>query len=338
TSKPPEKLSKSKGTENKDKRSKKVEKTSKKKKTDEVNSQKKKVKKSSKKKSESTTIPERITTSEETKNDTNIVETHVNATPVKTLVDSDDIQIVFTLNLASLKENTNEPPTLIANFSIRNKCSLRVPFSQFTFTFESTSDIQFDNTLIEIGDLQYEEKRNMSVEFKVLGIVGVGLTVSGNITYTTQSDENKTSHDIPIRFELPLAVFMLNIPRTSPEQFANLISQIDFPFTGSTTIRFNATIHSVEQAFQNEMIRLTSFATGTHIVEQVPGAITIYGSSVQGYQVVGLAKLLAEQQLMVDEDESSNMKASIKVELKCTDQAFVDGLIREIEHLFSEEL
>ncbi|CAG8758197.1 14287_t:CDS:2, partial [Acaulospora morrowiae] len=179
---------------------------------------------------------------------------------------------------------------------------------------------------------------NMSVEFKVLGIVGVGLTVSGNITYTTQSDENKTRHDIPIRFELPLAVFMLNIPRTSPEQFANLISQTDFPFTGSTTIRFDATIHSVEQAFQNEMIRLTSFATGTHIVEQVPGAITIYGRSVQGYQVVGLAKLLAEQQLMLEEDESSNMKASIKVELKCTDQAFVDGLIREIEHLFSEEL
>lgn len=125
---------------------------------------------------------------------------------------------------------------------------------------------------------------------------------------------------------------MLNGPRITSEQFSNLISQTsDFPFTGSATIHLN-TGHSIEQAFQNELIRLTTVATGTHIVEQVPGAITIYGKSVQGYQVAGLAKLI------VEDDSGITKKASIKIDIKCTDQAFVDGLIREIEQLFREEL
>ncbi|CAG8600370.1 6034_t:CDS:10, partial [Acaulospora colombiana] len=291
------------------------------------------------KKAEKVAIPEPTITLVEVNNDDDeVIETnHTNITPVKTLVDSDDIQIDFTLTLGSPTEKTNEPPTLIANFSLCNKNSLHLPLSQFTFTFESTSDIQFDNPLIEISDLRYQEKRDVSVDLRVLGIVGVGLTVSGNTTYTIQSDEVNTKHDIPIRFELPLMVFMLNLPRISSEQYATLISQTDFPFTGSTIIHLNATIHSADQAFQNELIRLTSFATGTHIVEQMPGAITIYGKSVQGYQVVGLAKLFVGRQQMIDDDESINEKTSVKIELKCTDQAFVDGLIREIEYLFRED-
>ncbi|CAG8769995.1 4371_t:CDS:2, partial [Dentiscutata erythropus] len=279
-------------------------------------------------------ISEISTTSTKINTEVGVVEIYDNKTPAKTLVDSDDIQIIYTLSLGSLTEVINEPPTIIVEFSLHNKSSLRSPLSQIAFSFESTSDIQFDNTFIEIEDmLYYDGKKDVSVKFKVPGIVGVGLSVSGNVSYTIKSDEEiKTNNDIPIRFELPLPVFMLNVPRITSEQFSTLISQTsEFPFTGSTTIRLN-TSNSIEQAFQNELIRLTTIATGTHIVEQVPGAITIYGKSVQGYQVAGLAKLT------VEDDSGITKKASIKIDIKCTDQAFVDGLIREIEQLFREEL
>ncbi|RHZ80658.1 hypothetical protein Glove_134g191 [Diversispora epigaea] len=300
---------------------------------------KKKGRKSGQKKMKNTTISEiseisTASTSTKINTEVGVVEICDYKTPEKTLVDSDDIQIIYTLSLGSHTEVINEPPTIIVEFSLHNKSSLRAPLSQIAFSFESTSDIQFNNTFIEIEDmLYYDGKKDMRVKFKVPGIVGVGLSVSGNVSYTIKSDEEtKTNHDIPIRFELPLPVFMLNVPRITSEQFSTLISQTsEFPFTGSTTIHLN-TSNSIEQAFQNELIRLTTIATGTHIVEQVPGAITIYGKSVQGYQVAGLAKLT------VEDDSGITKKASIKIDIKCTDQAFVDGLIREIEHLFREEL
>ncbi|CAG8705849.1 9200_t:CDS:10 [Dentiscutata erythropus] len=262
--------------------------------------------------------------------------------PIKTLVDSDDIQVLYTLRLGSSTEAKNEAPAMIADFTVRNNCSYKHPLSKLTFAFESTTDIQFNKALIEIGELQHGEQKSVTIEFKVLGIVGAGLTVSGNITYEIQSDEEtKTNRDIPIRFELPMAVFMLNMPKITPEEFKSCVSQTgDFPFTGSTSIRLNASINLVEHSFQNDVIRLISMATGTHIVEQVPGAITIYGRSVQGYQVAGLAKLTVEKNLMLVETEipGSVQNTSVRIELKCTDQAFVDGLIREIDYLFRKDL
>ncbi len=145
--------------------------------------------------------------------------------------------------------------------------------------------------------------------------------------------EEATNHNIPIKFELPLSAFMLNIPKITPEQFKTIVSQSsNFPFSGSTLIQLNPTDRTFEQTLQDELIRLTSIATGTHIVEETHSAITIYGKSVQGYQVAGLAKLFIEQ---LNNDDT---KANIRVELKCTDQAFVDGLIREIDNMFREIL
>src|SRR3954452_937766 len=123
---------------------------------------------------------------------------------------------------------------------------------------------------------------------------------------------------------------MLNIPKINPEQFKIIVSQTsNFPFSGSTFIQLNPTN---EQTFQDELIRLIPIATGTHIVEEVSSAITIYGKSVQGYQVAGLAKLFVEQ----NESDNGNVKANIRTELKCSDQAFLDGLIREIDNIFKE--
>ncbi|CAG8460406.1 2683_t:CDS:10 [Rhizophagus irregularis] len=237
-------------------------------------------------------------------------------------------------NMRTTTEITNEPPTLIADFTIRSNVSNK-SLTELSFTFESTSDIQFDNALLEVGELQSEEQREMTIEFRVLGIVGVGLSVTGNLAYSTQSsdEEEPTNHNIPIKLELPLSIFMLNIPKITPEQFKTTVSQTSsFPFSATTLIQLNPSDRTFEQMFQDESIRLTTIATGTHVVEVVSSAITVYGKSVQGYQIAGLAKFF------IDESGNDNAKFNIKVELKCTDQAFLDGLIREIDNMFNETI
>jgi hypothetical protein len=126
---------------------------------------------------------------------------------------------------------------------------------------------------------------------------------------------------------------MLNIPRITPEQFKTTVAQTSsFPFSGTALIQLNPNDRTFEQIFQDESIRLTTIATGTHIVEVVSSAITIYGKSVQGYQVAGLAKF------SIDELSNDDAKFNIKIELKCTDQAFLDGLVREIDNMFNEQI
>ncbi|CAG8528264.1 1961_t:CDS:2, partial [Scutellospora calospora] len=336
-----EATSKAKSVENNGEQSSKSKKVPKKKRIEQTEESKKKGKKREKK-SKKNLISDNATSEH---NDNNVVvePCQVSNVTTKTLVDSDDIQVLYTLRLSSPTEVKNEPPAMITDFIISNNCSYKCSLSKLAFVFESTTDIQFDKTLVEIEDnLQYGEQKSVTIEFKVLGIVGAGLSISGNITYEIQSDqETKTNPDIPIRFELPMAVFMLDIPKITPEEFTSCVSQTaDFPFTGSTSIRLNTSTNLIEQSFQNDVIRLISLATGTHVVEQVPGAITMYGRSVQGYQVAGLAKFTIEKNRMSEENEipDNAQNTSVRIELKCTDQAFVDGLIREIDYLFRKEL
>src|SRR2546430_13110053 len=109
---------------------------------------------------------------------------------------------------------------------------------------------------------------------------------------------------------------MLNIPKITPDQFTTIVSQTsNFPFSGSTSIQvLNRTDSTFEQTFQDELIRLTSIAIGTHIVEEISSAITIYGKSVQGYQVAGLAKLSVEP--ITAENELSNDNDNAKINIK----------------------
>nr|CAG8435272.1 2051_t:CDS:10 [Entrophospora candida] len=288
--------------------------------------------------------------------------------PIKTLIDSENFKITYTLRLAASVEIKNEAPLLYVNFVIINKCSMNI--SQMSFTFESTSDINFESKVVEVVDaLTVNGEKEISIPFKVLGIVGVGLEVTGTFNYTIQiTNENSTvtndkdnininnsSNSIPIKFELPVATFMLDIPKLSPDEFISYVSKTsDFPFTGSTSYHLRSAIDPnndinnsiidkpIEEIFHNSLENLTTTATGTNIVEQVTGAITFYGKSVQGYQVAGLAKLSVENSSLIDDDDDDDSndlikKEMVKIELKCTDQAFLDGLIREINNLYNVE-
>ncbi|KAG9286104.1 hypothetical protein G9A89_022781 [Geosiphon pyriformis] len=284
--------------------------------------------------------------------------------PSKLLAHSDGIEITYTLRLASSIEPKSEPPLLIAVFNMRRTEAtgeLDPSISQIVYKFDPSSDIQFESTLIRLeGDLIRGEDKEAIVEFRVLGIVGTGLNVSGRLNYEKQSladeqDLQKTTAEIPFTFPIPISVFMLKVPSISPKQFKSLVSKsADFPFSSATTgtlnIHSTSSPESVEQLFQSTIHQLSLFYTGTHIVEQVSGAATIYGKTVQGYQVAGMVKLNMREQIVKDSDQYTSHKvqsfsetidqpltrsiASISVEFKCTDQAFLDGLVTEVEEFF----
>ncbi|CAG8496630.1 6148_t:CDS:10 [Ambispora leptoticha] len=325
----------------------------------------------------------------------------------KLLIEENGIEVRYSLRLSSSEEPKNEPPSLVAVFTISNKSisknddnsinssSDAYTISQIMFKFEPSSDIQFESTLLRLdGELVKDEKKEAVVSFRVLGIVGTGLYVNGRLTCEkhssdgTQESSSNTSLDFPFTFPIPISVYMLQIPPITPERFSLIVSKTsELPFVGSTTISLDTTStalmssssfslqqsQSAEQLFQSTLVELTTLLTGTHVVEMVPGAASIYGESVQGYQVAGLVKLNKTEQfsntsnsngsledsLQLQKDEtlsssllndssSSNTAtttsneqqkkviASITVEFKCTDQAFVDGLILEIER-FSQK-
>ncbi|CAG8435804.1 5990_t:CDS:10 [Ambispora gerdemannii] len=313
------------------------------------------------------------------------------------LMEEDGIEIHYSLRLSSSEESKNEPPSLVAVFTLSNKSlsksdnssttnssSSAYTISQIVFKFEPSSDIQFESTLLRLdGELVNDEKKDAIVSFRVLGIVGTGLNVNGRLTYEKHSSDgiqdssSSTSLDFPFTFPIPISVYMLQIPPITPERFSLIVSKTsELPFIGSATISLNTVAaallssssssqqlqiqsQTTEQLFQSTLDELTTLVTGTHVVEMVPGAASIYGESVQGYQVAGLVKLnKSNEDSLIQKDEtlSSSLSndsnsdnsstvteqqqkkviASITVEFKCTDQAFVDGLISEIER-FSQK-
>lgn len=140
------------------------------------------------------------------------------------------------MSLESPTEVINEPPTIVAEFFLHNKSSLRASLSKISFSFESTSDIQFDDTLIEIDDvLHYDGKKDVSVKFKVPGIVGVGLSVSGNVSYTIKViNISKISRHFDLTFRLQkfyhYYFYFFNRPMRKPKQITIFRSDLNYLF------------------------------------------------------------------------------------------------------------
>lgn len=124
---------------------------------------------------------------------------------------------------------------------------------------------------------------------------------------------------------------MLPIPRLEPSIFGSLLADsiADFSYQGAAL--FPIRQHpgqSAEQALTTALETITH-ATRTHVVEIVPGAASLYGRSWQGYQVAGLVKYVVEA--AGEGEEEGAQQTTMNVVLKCTDEDFVRGLVREVE-------
>lgn len=163
----------------------------------------------------------------------------------------------------------------------------------------------------------------LSVDLLIMGRVRYELRVMGTLTYEAEGQQES----IEFNFAVPPSLFMLAIPRLTGADFSKVLTeQIEhFSATGSASIQLAVGTTGQDEFFWAAVEKVTTEITRTHVVEVVDGAASFFGQSWQGYQVAGLIKVMKAQG-----DERSK---TIEVEMKCTDQTFVDGLVQEIQDM-----
>ncbi|RUS21844.1 adaptin N terminal region-domain-containing protein [Endogone sp. FLAS-F59071] len=265
----------------------------------------------------------------------------------RALYEDDVVTVTYTLALSALPASTQESPSaspvVRLVLSVTNKAASSL-VSGVRFHFTQSFDVQqwlADGAIADdaageglqiVGEISTEETREGVAEFTVVGNPRIGLCLRGDVEFDVKATDDllatsrQTSFEIPI----PASIFMLPIPRLEPSIFASLLADsiADFSYQGAAL--FPIRQHpgqSAEQALTTALETVTH-ATRTHVVEIVPGAASLYGRSWQGYQVAGLVKYVVEA---VGVEEEGAQRTTMNVVLKCTDEDFVRGLVKEVE-------
>ncbi|KAG0236903.1 AP-3 complex subunit delta [Actinomortierella wolfii] len=161
----------------------------------------------------------------------------------------------------------------------------------------------------------------LELQLLIMGRVRYELQVMGTLHYAVQGMDR----ELEFVFSVPPSTFMLPMARLTGAEFSKVLTeQLEvFSATGSVSVMLmgNGT-NGQDEAFWSAVERITRDITHTHVVEVVEGAASFFGRSWQGFQVAGLIKAIKN----ADEDYAKRLD----VEMKCTDQGFVDGLVQEI--------
>lgn len=173
--------------------------------------------------------------------------------------------------------------------------------------------------------IEPQGKGFLSLDLLILGRVRYELRVMGSLSYSLGGQEQSQDFN----FAIPPSTFMLAIARLTGADFSKILTeQLDlFSATGSATVHLSSGTTGQDEPFWDAVERITKNVTHTHVVEVVDGAASFFGQSWQGYQVAGLIKVMKGT---AEEGEASK---TIEVEMKCTDQSFVDGLAHEIQDM-----
>ncbi|RUS16254.1 hypothetical protein BC938DRAFT_476640, partial [Jimgerdemannia flammicorona] len=263
---------------------------------------------------------------------------------------SDDVLSVvstYTLALSALppagEESSSTSPVVRLVLSVTNKSDALV-VSGVRFHFTQSFDVQqhfADGAAAEdvaadglriVGEIGVGETKEGVAEFTVVGNPRIGLCFRGDVEFDVKAINDLLSTSRQSTFEIPISVstFMLPIPRLEPSAFASLLADSisDFSYQGNVSFLVRQSVdQSTQQALAAALEAITR-ATRTHIVEIVPGAASLYGRGWQGYQVAGLVKYVV---VPVVEGEEGIQKTTMNVDLKCTDEDFMKGLVREVE-------
>lgn len=130
---------------------------------------------------------------------------------------------------------------------------------------------------------------------------------------------------IPIR---PSVFLVINQPGIDPSQFAALLEnhgeQFDYRDTVQLQIPNTRDISSDQTPI--DLLGDISRSVRLQVVEVVPGAASLYGKSVTDIQVAGLLKYIIPS-------AAEDNVISITIDLKCTDDGFLEALVDEISSL-----
>ncbi|KAG0024588.1 AP-3 complex subunit delta [Entomortierella chlamydospora] len=255
------------------------------------------------------------------------------------LVLNEDVALTYDIALAQSSieapttpgsEPTNDPAVSI-KFRVHNR-NLTQPISSVRVVLADSFDIRLggshagqDSVTIS-SSIEPQSRVDAALEVLILGRIRYELRVLGTLFF----ELNGREESLEFNFAVPPSTFMLAIPRLTGADFSKILTErlALFSATSSATVRLSTGTTGQDEQFWDAVEKITKEVTHTHVVEVVDGAASFFGQSWQGYQVAGLIKVRKGDK-QTDEEGGDGFK-TIEVEMKCTDQLFVDGLAQEI--------
>ncbi|KAG0328121.1 AP-3 complex subunit delta [Dissophora globulifera] len=252
------------------------------------------------------------------------------------LVLDDNIAVTYDIALApsSIESPTSagsEPatdPAVSIQFRVHNR-NLTESASSLRVVLADSFDVRLGGShagedSIAISSLiEPQGRADVGVELLILGRIRYELRVMGTLFYTIHGHEES----LEFSFGVPPSTFMLAMARLTGAEFSKVLTEqlAQFSATGSATVQLAQGTTGQDEPFWDAVEKITKEVTHTHVVEVVDGAASFFGQSWQGYQVAGLVKVRKG-----GEGAEGGACKTIEVEMKCTDQSFVEGLAREI--------
>ncbi|KAF9180025.1 AP-3 complex subunit delta [Haplosporangium sp. Z 767] len=249
------------------------------------------------------------------------------------------------LSPASLESPTapgQEPasdPVVSVGLKVHNR-NLTQPLSSVRVVLADSFDVRLggsqagEDTVSLSSSIEPQGNATLALDLLILGRVRYELRVMGTVFYQLNGHEES----LEFNFAVTPSTFMLAIPRLTGADFSKtLTDQLEaFSATRSATVQLSTGTSGQDEQFWDAVEKITKDVTHTHVVEVVDGAASFFGQSWQGYQVAGLIKVMKGGREATAEsegekaDEADGLFKTIEVEMKCTDQSFVDGLAHEI--------
>ncbi|KAF8982824.1 AP-3 complex subunit delta [Entomortierella lignicola] len=229
-------------------------------------------------------------------------------------------------------EPTTDPAVSI-KFRVNNR-NLTQPMSSVRVVLADSFDIRLggshvgQESITISPSIEPQGRAETALEVLILGRIRYELRVLGTLFYEVNGHEES----VEFNFAVPPSTFMLAIPRLTGADFSKILTDqlASFSATSSVAVQLSSETTGQDEQFWDAVEKITKEVTHTHVVEVVEGAASFFGQSWQGYQVAGLIKVRKGDKQAGGEEEDPGFK-TIEVEMKCTDQLFVDGLAQEIQ-------
>ncbi|KAK9762593.1 AP-3 complex subunit delta [Basidiobolus ranarum] len=248
------------------------------------------------------------------------------------LAEDDNVSIKHEVYCSSAENSQTLLGTFIPALSIvlvlHHKSSDSIPLSSMELSLTPSSNLRYEHLneqhILPISEtLTSGDDKKLTLSALVLDEEYTELSIQGSFFYAKQhEDETISRHSVDFECNIPLSVFMTPTEPISPEVFSNCLTNFeDFQYAATTS--FIVKNGSTDEDFENALNTITQ-KSGTHIVEHIPGASSIYGKAVQGFQIAGLVKL----------NRHTNEGMELSLQLKSSNEQFISGLVNEIEKLF----
>ncbi|KAF9115055.1 AP-3 complex subunit delta [Mortierella sp. AM989] len=253
---------------------------------------------------------------------------------------NDNIALTYDITLAQSSVETpatpgSEPttdPAVSIKFRVHNR-NLTQPISSVRVVLADSFDVRLGGShagqdIVTVSSsVEPQSRSELALELLILGRIRYELRVLGTLFYEVNGHEES----LDFNFAVPPSTFMLAIPRLTGADFSKILTEqlASFSATSSVTVQLSADTTGQDELFWDAVEKVTKDVTHTHVVEVVDGAASFFGQSWQGYQVAGLIKVRRGDNQVGEEGGDGGSK-TIEVEMKCTDQSFVDGLAQEI--------